>query len=52
MQDEDGAILPALDGSLSPSVWDGMLLYEETRERAEAAAKELKRVEHGLPGVP
>lgn len=43
VQDEEGKVLPALDGAPSPQVWDGMVLYEETRERAEATARQFER---------
>lgn len=45
MVDDDGTILPALADSPGPTTWDGVVLYEETRERAEATAKLLDRAE-------
>jgi hypothetical protein len=45
VEDDEGKVLPALEDSPSPVVWDGMLLYEVTRERAEATAKQLERAD-------
>jgi hypothetical protein len=45
IQDADGTVLPALADSPSPTAWDGIVLYEETRERAEATAKLLERAD-------
>lgn len=43
---EDGTALPALDGGApGEMVWDGPILYEETRERAEQIAKTVDQAE-------
>jgi hypothetical protein len=43
---EDGAVLPALAGGApAGTVWDGPVFYEETRERAEQAAKSIDKAD-------
>ena len=39
MVDDDGTVLPALAGSPALTIWDGAVIYEETRQRADATAK-------------
>src|SRR5215211_96066 len=46
--DEDATVLPALEGMPSPTVWNGMVFYEETRERAEATAKEMEKADRAM----
>ena len=42
----DDKVLPAFgSGDLGEMVWDGPVLYEETRERAEQTAKNVDRAE-------
>jgi hypothetical protein len=48
VQDDDGTVLPALADSPSPTVWNGMVLYEQTRERAEATAKRWGKIERKM----
>src|SRR4051794_40065332 len=44
VQQDDGTVLPMLAGS-PLTAWDGPVLFEETRERAEATAKAVDKAD-------